>query len=121
MVIDIPNIWAYLGQVIGAMIQEGDAVPMSFLKPVCAPLQPFGRAGNVAAEVLKDAITRLVSEVTSCQISFWHRKKCLVVAVFNNIVDFPSTFTRLGSSLMASCHQVDEPKLTKIYVAIWCH
>ena len=79
MVIDIPNIWAYLGQVIGAMIQEGDAVPMSFLKPVCTPLQPFGRAENVVAEVLKDAITRLVSEVTCHQIGLSHRKKCLVL------------------------------------------
>ena len=71
MVIDIPKIWAYLGEVMGAMIQEGDAVPMSFLKPACAPLQTFGRAGNVAAEVLKDGIARLVSEVTGHQTWFF--------------------------------------------------
>jgi len=58
MVIDIPKIWQYLGELIGPMVQDG-SVPLSFLKEVVQPIQPHGRAGELVAEVLQDASQRL--------------------------------------------------------------
>ena len=56
MVIVIPKIWQYLGELIGPMVQDG-SVPLNFLKSAC---EPCGKAATLVAEVLHDAARRLV-------------------------------------------------------------
>ena len=62
MEIDIPKIWAYLGELIGPMVEDG-SVPMSFLKDACKPLYG-GKAGVLVAAILHDASHRLVSKLS---------------------------------------------------------
>ena len=64
MQIDIPNIWQYLGELIGPMVQDGCLPPIS-LRRICEPLSSM--AGILVAEILHDMARTLVSGVRYCQ------------------------------------------------------
>ncbi|KAI0210660.1 Eukaryotic translation initiation factor 4 gamma 1 [Lamellibrachia satsuma] len=51
MQIDIPNIWQYLGELIGPMVQDG-CLPLISLRRICEPLSSM--AGILVAEILHD-------------------------------------------------------------------
>ena len=62
MAIDIPQIWKYLGELIGPMIEDG-LWPLPNLQTCCRPLLPIKKSGVLVAHALQDASKRLVSIV----------------------------------------------------------
>jgi hypothetical protein len=63
MVLDIPRIWQYLGELISPMVDEGAGLPLASLRNACQPLLDCAggdKAGVVMSVVLLDAVRRLV-------------------------------------------------------------
>lgn len=57
--IDIPQIWTYLGQMCGPLVDVGGNFPLKLFKDVCVPLVPINRSGKFMAAVLNHAKTRI--------------------------------------------------------------
>jgi hypothetical protein len=68
MAIDIPQIWKYLGELIGPMVEDG-VWPMSILTTACQPLLQCNKAGLLVAYVLEDASHRLVCSLLSHKLA----------------------------------------------------
>lgn len=64
MVIDIPLIWVYLGELISPMVEDG-TVSLTFLRTACEPLLACNKAGIVVSQVLHEASHVLVSTSSS--------------------------------------------------------
>jgi len=60
MVIDIPRIWVYLGELISPMVEDG-AVSLAFLRGACEPLLACDKAGIVVSQVLQETSHVIVS------------------------------------------------------------
>jgi MA3 domain len=66
MVLDIPRIWQYLGELISPMVEEGAGLPLVSLRTAFQPLLDCtggDKAGVVMAVVLRDAVRRLVRTI----------------------------------------------------------
>jgi len=114
MAIDIPQIWKYLGELIGLMIEDG-LWPLANLKTCCSPLQPIKKAGVLVAHVLHDASQRLVS---SCHNSSAH---FLWKLIFNLARCVLFSSTGLFNALMLSlCLFRDISKLVNCGDRIGC-
>jgi translation initiation factor 4G len=62
MVVDIPHVWQYFGEMIGPMVEEGGGLPLASLRSACQPLLECSggdKAGVVMSVVLHDAVHRL--------------------------------------------------------------
>lgn len=62
MVIDVPKIWQYIGELVSPMLQEENTIPLTFLRSACEPLiacEGGDKAGLVISMVLRDAVHRL--------------------------------------------------------------
>lgn len=57
MAINIPNIWEYLGELVGPLMEDGK-VPLHHLRDLCQPLMASNCAGTVAAKVLHEIAHR---------------------------------------------------------------
>ena len=62
LAIDIPNVWQYFGELIAPMFTTA-SVPLVELESICSPLLAFSKAGELAAEVLKEASHHIVSNI----------------------------------------------------------